>query len=208
VFIIHNRACKKCAFKIFFSCSLSAPLIKARSRAEKDVRPLSHLVFRLSEAYPVVVLSRPLHTCRLLDRVLVGQLVVCLKAPWCSLLRWRFAKEAFKLVKLSHLLIVAEELAVRSLRTECGLVGFPFLPKICLEFFLVGRREAVAVNTVGVAEERLVHGVHFRVLPASALPSGRNQMHLRNLGDLAGLGLHDNGAQLLVGFLPFPGLRG
>lgn len=104
--------------------------------------------------------------------------------------------------------MVAEECAVRSFRTEGRLVETPFLPKTCLEFFLVGRREAVAVNTVWVVKERMVHRVHLRVLPASALPAGRNQVHFRNLAKFAGLGLTDNGPQMLVGFLPLPGLRG
>jgi len=57
--MFYNRACNIRDFKIFFSCSLSVPLIRVASRAEKDVRPLCHWVFRFAETDPVVVLSRP-----------------------------------------------------------------------------------------------------------------------------------------------------
>lgn len=90
--MIYNRACNSYAFKIFFSCSLSAPLFKAESRAEKDIRPLSHLVLCLPETNPLVVLSRPLQTGSLLYGVRESQLVIGLKAPWRSLLRRRSPK--------------------------------------------------------------------------------------------------------------------
>lgn len=80
----------------------------------------------------------------------------------------------------SYLLVRGIVLAVGCLAMESWLVerATPLVFKEAWLGFIFLRWSSVTVNTIWVFEEWSVHWVNFGVLPASAFPPWRNQVHL------------------------------